>query len=284
MLNALTVDVEDWYHTQDLNIRADRWDSLEDRIERSTGAVLDLLSRHGARATFFVLGHVARRHAPLVREIASAGHEIGSHGEMHRLVYGQTRGQFREDLLASRRTLEDIAGREVRMYRAPSWSISPDSLWALEILEEEGFVCDSSLQPFRTPLSGIGGAPVFPYHPVIGGRRLGILEFPPTVLRLGRFRLPFAGGLYLRALPGWAVALGLGLVNRERPGMVYVHPWEFDPGQPRLKVPAVVRLTHYLNLARTEDKLGALLGKFRFVPLGDLVGAGEYPAVPVIKE
>lgn len=283
MANALTVDVEDWYHGHDLDIDPHRWDSLEDRIERSTGAVLDLLSRHGARATFFVLGHVARRHPAMVREIASAGHEIGSHGDMHRLVYSQDRVQFREDLLASRRTLEDITGRDVKIYRAPSWSISKSSLWALEILEEEGFTCDSSVQPFKTPLYGIDGAPVFPYHPVIGGRRLEILEFPPTVLPLGPLRLPFAGGLYLRALPVRVVALALGLVNRGRPGMVYVHPWEMDPGQPRIRVPAMLRLIHYLNLEQTKDKLGLLLNKFRFVPLGDLVESGGYPAAPVIK-
>ncbi len=282
LVNALTVDLEDWYQTHDLNIDAGRWDGFEDRIERSTGALLDLLSRHSVRATFFVLGWVAGKHPGLIREIASAGHEIGSHGNYHRLIFRQTREEFRDDLLSSRRLLEDITGREIKMYRAPSWSISPNTLWALEILEEEGFSCDSSIQPFRTPLSGIAGAPVVPYHPVVGGRRLNLLEFPPTVLTLGRFRLPFAGGFYLRALPRRAIVMALARVNRKRPGMVYVHPWEMDDGQPRLKVSTVIKLTHYLNLGRTGEKLEHLFRRFEFVPLGHFLDRGGYPAVPVL--
>jgi len=282
LLNALTVDVEDWYHTHDLNIGEDRWDSLEDRIERSTATILELFSRHGVRATFFILGHVAGRHPGLVREIAGAGHEIGCHGDMHRMVCRQTREEFRADLLKSRQLLEDISGAGVRVYRAPSWSISPDSLWALEVLEEEGFVCDSSLQPFKTPLSGISGAPVAPYHPVIGGRRLKLLEFPPTVLQLGGLRLPFAGGLYLRALPFWVIKGALSRVNLQRPGLIYVHPWELDPGQPRIKTSAVVRITHYLKLGGTRDKIAELIKHFSFTVLGDFPGMGDYPDLPVV--
>lgn len=284
LVNALTVDVEDWYHTHDLNIDEERWDNLEDRIERSTVSLLDMFSCRGVRATFFILGCVARKHPRLVREITAAGHEIGSHGERHRMVCTQTREEFRGDLLASKSILEDITGKEIKMYRAASWSISPDTLWALQVLEEEGFVCDSSVQPFKTPLSGISGAPAVPYHPVIGGRRLNILEFPPSVLQLGKFRLPFAGGLYLRVLPRWAVVSALARVNKTSPGMVYVHPWEMDAGQPRLRVGPVVKLTHYYNLGKTGEVLEELLKHFDFVPLGDFINKGGYPAIPVLNK
>lgn len=281
LLNALTVDLEDWYQTNDLDIAVDRWGSFEDRIEYSTGVLLELLSRHQLKATFFVLGCLAGKHPRMVAEIASAGHEVGSHGYWHRLVYRQTREEFRSDLLSSKRILEDITGREINMYRAPSWSIGRGTLWALEILEEEGFRCDSSIQPFMTPLSGISGAPVAPYYPVVGGRRLSLLEFPPTTIQIGSFHLPFAGGFYLRILPRVVVSWALASVNKRYPGMVYVHPWEIDAGQPRLTTKAVINLVHYFNLNKTEKKLEHLFRNFRFVPLGYLTSKGSYPDIPI---
>lgn len=281
LFNALTVDLEDWYQTHDLDIAVDRWSSFEDRIQYSTGVLLELLSRYQLKATFFVLGCLASKHPHLIAEIAAAGHEIGSHGYWHRLVYRQTREEFRNDLLSSKRILEDITGKEINMYRAPSWSICSNSLWALEILEDEGFGCDSSIMPFKTPLSGISGAPAAPYYPVVGGRRLNLLEFPPTTMQIGSFHLPFAGGFYLRALPRVIVSSALAFVNKSQPGMVYVHPWEIDAGQPRLNTKAVINLIHYLNLNKTVKKLEHLFRIFRFVPLGDFITMGSYPSIPI---
>ena len=169
----------------------------------------------------------------------------------------------------------------MNLFRAPSWSISVDTLWALEVLEEEGYIGDSSVQPFATPLSGIKGAPVGPYHPIVEGRQLKLIEFPPTVLELGKLRVPFSGGFYLRAVPGFIFNQALRQVNKKRAGMVYVHPWELDINQPRMKVSPLIWLSHYLNLNSTEKKLGKLLDRFAFVPLGDLIKDGDYPAMSV---
>lgn len=281
MRNALTIDVEDWYHAHDLGIEPEQRDGLEDRVEYGTDVFLELLARHNTRGTFFILGEVACRHPNLVKRIAAAGHEIGSHGSRHTLIYRQTRTEFQADLLSSKQILEDLTGKEIRIYRAPSWSISPGTLWVLQVLEEEGFVCDSSIQPFRTPLSGMKGAPVVPFHPVINGKRLNLIEFPPTVLEIGRCRVPFAGGLYLRLLPFSFIAKALARVNKQRPGLVYAHPWETDMEQPRLKVSVLTRITHYYNLRSTRTKLARLIRNFSFSPLGDLIKNGDYPAYPV---
>lgn len=270
--------MEDWYQTHDFNFAVDRWDSFEDRVEHSTHTLLELFSRHHVRATFFVLGCVAQKHPRLVREIAGAGHEIGSHGSWHRMVSKQTREDFRKDLLFSKYVLEDLLGKKVELYRASSWSISEDSLWALLVLEEEGFLCDSSIQPFRTVLSGISGAPVVPFHPVIEGRKLNLVEFTPTVLQLWKCRFPFAGGLYLRVLPRWFITWALARVNKKHSGVVYVHPWETDMEQPRLQVSPVVKMAHYLNLSTTQGKLEELLKNFNFVPLGELIRNNHYPS------
>lgn len=281
MKNALTVDVEDWYHAHDLNIDRACWDSLEDRIEYSTKKMLELLSSYHIQGTFFVLGCVAQKHPRLVKAIAGAGHEIGSHGYWHQMINHQTRKDFRNDLLSAKHCLEDITGKKIVLYRAPSWSISPDTLWALQILEEEGFICDSSIQPFKTPLSGISNAPAIPFHPVVAGNMLKLVEFPPTVFQLGKVRFPFAGGFYLRALPLGFIIRTLTQVNKNHPGMIYVHPWEIDIKQPRLKVPRIIKITHYFNLGTTKSKLETLLKHFRFVPLGQLITNENYPTFPV---
>lgn len=252
-------------------------------MEYGTNIILELLAEHHLRATFFVLGCVATMHPGLVRKIVQAGHEVASHGSWHRMVTQQTRKEFQTDVRESKILLEDISGKEVNLFRAPSWSISAETLWALEVLEEEGYIGDSSVQPFATPLSGIKGAPVVPYHPVIGGRPLRLVEFPPTVLELGNVRVPFSGGFYLRAMPRVFFNLAMRLVNRKQAGMVYVHPWELDSKQPRLKVSPLIQLSHYLNINSTEKKIERLLRQFDFVTLGDLIKDGDYPALPVIK-
>ena len=150
MNNVFTIDVEDWYHTMDFNFPQEDWDKYEDRVEVGLRLIMEVLERHNVKATFFVLGCVAKKHPDLIKEIASLGHEIGSHGTNHRMVTAQSREEFRADVAMSKQILEDITGEKVKLYRSSSWSIVPKTIWALRILEEEGFICDSSIQPFRT--------------------------------------------------------------------------------------------------------------------------------------
>ncbi|MFC4103345.1 DUF3473 domain-containing protein [Paenibacillus xanthanilyticus] len=277
MLNALTVDVEDYYMTSGLNIAPSEWPRYEDRVAQSTAEVLELFAQYGARGTFFILGCVAQRHPSLVADIARDGHEIGSHGGWHRLVTSQTPSEFRADVRFSKEVLEGITGRKVELYRAPSWSITPERYEALHILAEEGFRVDSSLQPFRTPLSGVAGGPRAPFRPYVNGRLTGLTEFPQSVAEMNGMPLPFSGGFYLRALPYRYVQWALKQVNRSRPGMIYLHPWELDLGQPRLPAPPHIRLVQYYGLAGMRPKLERLLRDFAFAPLGELIRERTYP-------
>ena len=278
MVNALTIDIEDWYQTQDFNISPSNWDMYEDRMEYGVNIILEILQRHSIKATFFILGYIAKKHPELVRKIAVQGHEIGSHGFYHRMVDKMTKKEFKEDLVSSKAVLEDITGTHVKIYRASSWSVSPDTYWALLILEEEGFICDSSIQPYRTPLSGMRKGIYFPFHPVIDGKKLNLLEYPQTVLKFFGFSFPFSGGFYLRAMPSNLVLWALKNVNTKMPGMVYIHPWELDAKQPRLNVPLHMKFIHYYNLNSTEGKLKKLLKAFKFIPLGELIKENEYPS------
>ena len=279
--NALTIDVEDWYQTQDFNIPVADWPLYEDRIIKSMDKILELLTKYQVQATFFVLGCVAARHPELVKQIKNRGHEIGSHGYWHKMVNEQTKEEFRRNVVQSKEILVKITGESVKLYRAPSWSISLDSLWALEILEEEGFVCDSSIQPYKTPLSGIRGAPIVPFHPAAGGSSLKLIEFPPTVLSLAGFKMPFAGGLYLRTLPYRILSEAMRRVNKTRAAMIYLHPWETDIEQPRICRPKHIEFIHYYNLETTLRKLERLLNDYKFVPLGELIRDEEYPVLSI---
>lgn len=279
--NILTIDVEDWYHTNDFNFPASQYHTYEDRIVENTIALLELLSKYKAKATFFVLGIVAKSHPGLVRSIKNGGHEIGSHGYCHTLVYNQEPKEFRQELVLTKRILEDITGSPVNLYRAPSWSISRTSLWALEILEEEGFICDSSVHPFENPLYGIEGAPYEPYYPIIKGKTLSILEYPPTIFKIGKYCLPYTGGLYLRMIPKTIILKTITRMNKKAPVMVYSHPWELDTTQPRLKVSPLIKFVHYYNLHKTEKKLEGILSSFQFIPLGEAIKEGSYPNLPL---
>lgn len=282
MINAFTVDVEDWYQTSDFRFDKSSWDQFEDRVAANTMELLELLGRYQVRGTFFILGCVAEKHPALVEEIAKRGHEIGSHGGWHQMINTMTPEEFRADLLYSKNVLEGITGKKVELFRAPSWSITPDRYQVLRILAEEGFLCDSSIQPFRTPLSGVTGAPVAPYTPVVDGERLPIIEFPPTVLKWAGTTIPFSGGFYMRAMPYAISSWALRQVNRTRPGMVYVHPWEIDLEQPRLKASPLVMLAHYHQLHTTKPKLERFLQEFRFAPLGEVIKDRSYPAVALV--
>jgi polysaccharide deacetylase family protein (PEP-CTERM system associated) len=277
--NALTVDVEDWYMTSDFHFDVQTWDSYEDRVVGSTMQLLELFAHYRVQGTFFVLGCVAEKHPELVEEIVKRGHEVASHGGWHQMINKMSLEQFREDLLYSKRVLEEITGTAVKLFRAPSWSITPDRYDVLKILAEEGFSCDSSLQPFRTPLSGVAGAPVEPFVPVLREEELDLLEFPPTVLKMGGITLPFCGGFYLRSLPAPLLTWALQQVNRTRPGLIYVHPWEVDTEQPRLKCSPLIKFVHYYNLGSTKRKLEFLLEQFAFTTLSEVIGTKQYPSV-----
>jgi polysaccharide deacetylase family protein (PEP-CTERM system associated) len=244
MKNIFTIDVEDWFHTMDFNFSMETWHTYEDRIEYGINAIIDVLSKHNVKATFFVLGCVAKQHPSLIRRIIAQGHEIGSHGLNHKMITTQNREEFREDVVRSKEILEDLTGKPINLYRSSSWSIVPKTIWALEVLEEEGFICDSSIQPFKTPLSGFKNAPRLPFYPIINGRKLNILEFPPSVLPFFYGCLPFCGGLYLRVFPISYIKYALKKVNTSNHGMIYTHPWELDFHQPRLKMPMHIKFRH----------------------------------------
>lgn len=275
MRNALTIDVEDWFQVAAFFPYIDRssWASRESRVVANTDRLLALLAERRVRATFFALGWVAEREPALIRRIAAAGHEVACHGYSHELVYRQTPEVFREETTRAKRHLEDLLGGPVDGYRASTYSITRQSLWALDILLELGFRYDSSLFPVRHPQYGIPGAPRFPqYFPTPGGGQ--ILEFPLSTARVASMQLPVAGGGYFRLLPYGYTRAGLRSINeRERqPFIFYMHPWEIDPGQPRVaEAGFTARLRHYTNLDRCEARLKRLLADFEFTTVRDVL-------------
>jgi polysaccharide deacetylase family protein (PEP-CTERM system associated) len=279
LLNALTVDVEDYYHVSAFEGFIDRaaWGTYASRIEASTGTVLDLLERAAVRATFFVLGWVAEQHPRLVRAIGAAGHEVACHSYWHRLVYRQTPEEFRDDLRRARDLLQDLSGRPVTAYRAPSFSITRQSLWAVDVLLKEGFTVDSSVYPTFHDRYGLPGAPLGPHRVRRPG---GVLwELPLAVHRQWGYPLPVGGGGYFRLYPYCVTRHCLRAINaRGRPFVAYVHPWELDPEQPRLPAPRKARLRHYLGLRRTAGRLARLLQDFRLGTVADVVRQAQEEA------
>jgi polysaccharide deacetylase family protein (PEP-CTERM system associated) len=273
-LNALTVDVEDYYHVSGFDgiVTREAWDGMESRVVASTHRLLGVLDEAGVRGTFFMLGYVAQRHPQLVTTIVRAGHEIGCHGFWHHLIYEQTPGEFRDDVRQSRDLLEQLSGGPVTCYRAPSFSVTRCSEWALDVLIEEGFRIDSSIYPTHHDRYGLPGTPPEP-HPV--ERSGGLLwEFPPPVWRVCRYPLPIGGGGYFRLYPYFLTRHGLRAINRAgRPFAFYLHPWEVDPGQPRLSPGWMRAFRHYVGLRRTEGRLRRLLIDFAFAPLSEALDA-----------
>lgn len=265
VVNALTVDVEDYFHASafDRVVARPSWDAMESRVVRNTDVLLDCFERANVRATFFVLGWIADRFPQLVRDIAGAGHEIASHGYHHQLIYTLTADQFREDVRRARLLLEDLCGCAVRGYRAPSFSIVRESLWALDVLIEEGYSYDASIFPIRHDRYGIPDAPRQVH--VRRGRCGTIVEVPGTTMQLWGRNVPIAGGGYFRLAPyGWT-RWTMERVNRAaEPVVFYIHPWEVDPGQPRLPVGRLTSLRHYTGLSRTLARLERLLSDFAF--------------------
>jgi polysaccharide deacetylase family protein (PEP-CTERM system associated) len=264
-VHLFSVDVEEHFQVSafDRVLSRDAWDAQPSRVEPNTDRLLDLLASHSATGTFFTLGWVAERHPSLVRRIVAGGHELGSHGWSHRKVTTLTRDEFRDELRRSKAVLEEVSGTSVRGFRAPSFSIVPGLEWAFDVLLEEGYTYDSSLFPIRRPDYGYPKAPSIPH--TITREAGSLLEFPMATLTLFGTRIPAAGGGYLRQLPLGVIRRGLlQLEQSGSPGMFYIHPWEVDPGQPRLPVGWVTRIRHYRGLDRTMGLLERLLREFRF--------------------
>jgi len=283
--NAFTVDVEDYFHVSAFadTVRRDRWDEYESRVERNTHRLLDLLDGFGTKGTFFVLGWVAERHPGLVREIHARGHEIACHGFSHELVYAQRPEVFRQETLRSKKFLEDVVGVAVQGYRAASYSVTRESLWALDILADAGFTYDSSIFPISHDRYGVPGAPRFPFRFELDAGPLR--EFPLTTARYGRMLLPVAGGGYFRLLPYEVTKAGLRRVNSRdgAPAVFYLHPWEVDVDQPRLRGSLVSRLRHYTNIGRCEARLKRLLGDFDWAPMGRVLDGLDLPVVSLAE-
>jgi len=273
MKNALTFDLEDYMHVTAFadRLAPSEWGNCVSRLELNTNKILAILDSNRCRATFFILGWVAEKFPHVIRQIADSGHEIACHSLWHRLVYEMTPAEFRNDTRVAKARLEDASGILVRGYRAPSFSITKDSWWAFEVLCELGFTYDSSIFPVQHPNYGLVGASRFPFSVCTPSGTL--VEFPLPTLQVGSMRAPFGGGAYLRVLPYVYTRWSIGYVNwREmRPICLYLHPWELDTDQPRMKGSLTARLRHYLGLHGTEKKLRSLLQDFEFGPLQGLI-------------
>ena len=304
--NALTIDLEDYFMVSAFEsvVQREGWHLYESRIERNTCKVLDILDEAdgniGVKATFFCLGWIGERYPNLIREIDRRGHEIACHSYDHQLVYRMTPEQFREDVRVSKRILEDATGKEIIGYRAPSYSVTEKSLWALDILGEEGYRYDSSIFPIHHDRYGIPTAPRFPFLVKLDGNggegthapadfeRMPlwepeqgetcddcIVEYPISTVKMMGFNIPISGGGYMRLLPYGFIRQGLAKINNDenKPFVFYMHPWELDPEQPRMEdISALSRFRHYVNLDGTVDKLKILLNDFKFSSMADVIG------------
>jgi polysaccharide deacetylase family protein (PEP-CTERM system associated) len=286
MRNALTFDVEEYFHAEAFArvLRPEEWPGLESRVVATTQRLLDVLDRERVRATFFVLGWVAERQPSLVREIASLGHEVGCHGFGHQMIPRLTRDEFERDVTRAKAALEDATGRPVIGYRAPTFSVMRETLWSLDVLCEAGFRYDSSIFPIVHDRYGIPDAPRFPHRmKAPGGAELA--EFPmSTVLILGR-RVPVAGGGYFRLFPYSFTRRAIARINtREgQPAMIYLHPWEIDPEQPRLPVGPLTRFRHLVNVRKTEARLGRILADFNCAPAAEVLAESGLLAIGDLK-
>jgi len=275
MLNAFSVDVEDYYQVGAFarTIKPDEWDRWESRVVANTRRMLEILkqARQPVKGTFFVLGWVAERHPNLVPEICAAGHEIASHGFAHRLVYEMTEEEFRNDVRRTKQLLQEQSGQEVAGYRAPSFSIVKRTPWAHRVLVEEGYRYDSSVFPIHHDLHGNADAPREIHR--IDTEAGPIREFPPAVVRFFEQNLPTGGGGYFRFFPYFVTRRMLRSINTAgRPFVFYLHPWEIDPDQPRIQgAPLKSHFRHYLNLHRTAARLARLLNDFDFAPICDIL-------------
>lgn len=269
--NALTIDFEDWY--QGLEIPCKEWSKFEDRIESSCDKLLSILDETTTRATFFILGYTSEQFPELIGKIRKANHEIATHGFSHTLIYKQTPKVFRTEMERAVKFLEDKTGEKILGHRAPFFSITKDSIWALDILGELGIKYDSSIYPVLNYRYGINGTPRFPY--IIKGKNYEIKEFPVSTFKVSPVTVPVAGGAYFRIYPYLLSKSFLKMLNAEGHAFTfYLHPWEIDPQHPRINLPSRISTTHYFNLAATERRFRRLLRDFKFAPMRDVFGFG----------
>jgi polysaccharide deacetylase family protein (PEP-CTERM system associated) len=263
--NILTIDVEDWYMDTDIST----WGSYEDRVVQSTQKILEILDETNTKATFFVVGYVAEHHPELIEDIKDKGHEIATHGYSHTSIKKQTPLEFEKDLSKSVRILEKITKDKIRGHRACEFSIVERTAWAIEVLKKNGLKYDSSVFPVKTHLYGVPGAPLYPYHITssninVDNPEENFLEVPLSVYRFPILHKssPIAGGFYLRFFPYWFIKHAMKRINKKgHPAIIYIHPWEFDPKQPRIKE---LKWFHYYRLGSTERKFKKLLKDFKF--------------------
>lgn len=271
-VHVLSIDVEEHFQVSAFwsPMRRRHWDQFESRVERNTRKISNLLVSQGMTATFFVLGWVAERHPGLVKYLNECGHEIASHGYGHELITAQTHEVFREDVRRSKRILEDLIGKPVVGYRAPSFSITAETSWALSILAEEGYVYDSSIyHKFKDRYKEPTGTDSCYLHQTSSGL---LWEVPPSTLKVLNVHIPVAGGGYFRLLPYPTIRMALKRLEGQGGQLVmYLHPWEIDPDQPRMKGSLVSQFRHYLNLSKTEARLRSLLADFSFGPINHVM-------------
>jgi len=299
--NFLTVDVEDYFHVHVFSkvIKVGQWGQYDIRVEENTRKILDLLSAHDIKATFFILGWVAEKAPDLVKAIHRMGHEVASHGYWHKVIYGQTPSEFREDIKRSKSLLEDLIGEAILGYRAPTYSITRETLWALSIIREEGFRYDSSVFPIHHDNYGIPDAPRSPFLWDLKSCKpkavaiksssedcretvrkkwsafpADLLEFPISTVAIGSINLPIGGGGYFRFLPYGATRMGLAHINKKdrMPFVFYIHPWEVDPNQPVIgNISRMAKFRHYNNLLSCFSKLDRLMSDFQFGTIGNFL-------------
>jgi polysaccharide deacetylase family protein (PEP-CTERM system associated) len=274
LVNAITVDVEDYYQVSAFSKQVNKssWPEYESRVERNTQRILEIFGAHSVLGTFFVLGWVAERYPKLIKDISEHGHEVASHGYSHDLVYDQTPETFMEETKRSKGAIEDITGEQVRGYRAASYSITQKSIWALDILAELGFKYDSSIFPIMHDRYGIPGAKTEPHH-LKTEKGNSIIEFPLSTVGIAKTRFPVSGGGYFRLLPYWLTSKGLKTINQrdQIPFIFYMHPWEIDKDQPRIKSSLLSQFRHYNNLGKFEGRLKNLLEEFKFASVEDVL-------------
>jgi polysaccharide deacetylase family protein (PEP-CTERM system associated) len=277
-VNVFTVDWEDWY--QGLELPPEDWSGFESRIHVGSYRLLELLGETGARATFFILGWNFSKTKSLVREIHSAGHEIGTHGYDHQFIYNKSREAYKEEMERAVKELEDAIGDKVLSHRAPFFSITKQSLWALEVLTELGIRFDSSIFPVLNYRYGISESPRFPYRILLPGGG-EILEFPISTVEYPGVVLPCTGGAYFRIYPFLVSRAHMRRLNRRGHAVnFYIHPWELDPEQPRIDLPKRIALPHYVGLKRAEKRLALLLRCFQFGTLHEVMNHAEYDRFP----
>ncbi|ODS30905.1 MAG: polysaccharide deacetylase [Candidatus Scalindua rubra] len=292
MLNALTIDVEDYFQVTAFEkyVKYEDWDIYPSRVESNTLKILEMLDELSVKATFFILGWVAERCPSVVREIQKRGHEIASHGYKHKLLYHISPEDFRKDIRRAKMLLEDISGKKINGYRAPSYSITEESMWALDILIKEGFLYDSSIFPILHDIYGMPNARRFPHE--ISRPSGMIKEFPMSTFKFRisnfaplpagwqglpfvgqEFRIPISGGGYMRLFPVWLIRRVINHINKRegQPAILYFHPWEIDHEQPKIRAGIRSRFRHYINLDRTAGKVKHLLSSFKFAPIGQVL-------------